>query len=72
MVVGFARQEVLAFSVDWGRPEWGMTAWVGERVIRDGREQLVTLWHLVTRPSTATEPEWLWSAFRAGGDTFVR
>src|SRR5512138_1484285 len=42
---GFARGDLIAFSVDFGVHE-SVTAWAGQHTEAGGRERIETLWHL--------------------------
>jgi hypothetical protein len=70
-LVGFARGDLVAFTVDFGR-FGSLTAWAGQHTRSEGTERIHTLWHLAKNIPDADEPRALWAGVLAGADTFER
>lgn len=69
-ITGFARGDIVAFSVLWPGPLRSLTSWVGQVVEVDGTPQLRTLWHLIVDIPDPEEARGLWTTVHSGADAF--
>ena len=69
-LVGIARDDMIAWTVDFG-DHGSLTAWTGRR-IDDDDPRIATLWHLVRNRDDAGEPLAPWASTLAGAAVFRR
>lgn len=69
-ISGFARGDIVAFSVLWPAHTRSMTSWVGQVVDVNGTPELRTLWHLIVDIPDSEEAAGLWATVHTGADTF--
>jgi hypothetical protein len=70
-VVGFAEDDALSFSVDFGR-HGSVAAWAGFHIEDESSERLVMLWHLTQPVRHPHNDADVWGALLAGSDEFTR
>ena len=71
-VVGFCSDDLIAFSVDFGK-YGSLTSWVGQVILdAENNERIDTLWHLTKNIADSDEPKNMWATILAGADTFRR
>jgi hypothetical protein len=69
-ITGYARGDIVAFSVLWPTPMRSITSWVGQVVDAGSGPELKTLWHLIVDIPDADEARGLWTTVHTGSDTF--
>jgi hypothetical protein len=70
-LLGFATEELVAFSVNFGR-HGSITSWVGHLVARPEEEELQLLWHMTVRVPGAGRGAERWRGIWSGADVFRR
>ncbi len=69
-ITGFARGDIVAFSVLWPTSVRSITSWVGQVVEVNGAPELKALWHLIVDIPDSAEARGLWTTVHTGADTF--
>ncbi|MBX0293123.1 avidin/streptavidin family protein [Hymenobacter sp. HSC-4F20] len=69
-LMGFALKDIITFTVNFGR---SLATWSGQiEKDEEGKEKLVTMWHLIVNVEEGDEAELNWKDTYTGSDQFVK
>lgn len=70
-LVGTVNGDMLSFFVNWG-DHGSITAWVGQHVVYNGKDEIKTMWHLARNVEDDDEEESVWGSVLTGANTFSK